>query len=710
MAQFFEDLDNAQSAGNDYNKPFFMIDTSDDKALLKWFTSQMSFLKEHNELRLNKAKNNYARYKGIQYREQVYQPRDLPEKRIRYMPQMVVPIIPDVVDEKVARLLEYKPGIQAIPQSDTQQDKVDAKIAKRFTKHIDQVEELDDKFRKGVKSSKVAGESFVLILWSKDKGQTIVKSGETVSLPDGRQVMGPMKEGDVEIKNVSCLNMLYELARTWDEVDYVFYFANDYTEKLRKEYPEKADQIHTSRVHTYYDFETMDMKSLEGKSSVVTFWHKKTKFMAEGFECLFTDQTILKKGALPYDHGQLPLERFIDVENEEELSGQSFIDKIRAMASQYNNTTNLIIKQQMMMAHPKWMVEGGAVEDQDLGNDMNIVKIKPGMKAPVLAQGNPVSPQMFEFRKELKKEFYEMAKSNSLVRGEPPPGVTAFVALQYVSESENRRISSDVASVNKTIRNIYEKILKTCGQYYKKTDKRTMLIMGKDNRWNSQFYDPSSLSKPYTLVLQNSSSLPDSKALRTQFVMDMGKNFPDQFPPEQVAEMLDLGQSEKMMDLAGLAARAAEDENEMILDGTYVPDPEIQEHLITHWRVHVSAIQDIGFKIKTHPAIKASMISHISATEMLMLQMRDKSMSFAQKLMIECPQFPLFFEPAPPPPGMPPVGIGGPSPMLPPPGMVAPGPGMDQGGPNKKKVTNTQPGDPGYSGVPPQKGQGLQIP
>ena len=139
MAQFFEDLDNDQSYQvND--KPFFAIDHNDDQVLMDWFTGTMSKLKELNETRLQKAKNNYARYKGIQYREQVYQPRVLPEKRVRYMPQMVVPLVSDVIDEKVARLHEYKAGVQVIPQDDETQDKADVKIAKRFIKHVDQQE------------------------------------------------------------------------------------------------------------------------------------------------------------------------------------------------------------------------------------------------------------------------------------------------------------------------------------------------------------------------------------------------------------------------------------------------------------------------------------------------------------------------------------------------------------------------------------------
>lgn len=657
MAMFFEDLDNGAGGNGENNKPFFSIDRENDKELMEWLQKTMVFLKNHNQQRLNKVKNNYARYKGIQYREQVFQPRDLPEKRIRYMPQVVVPIIADAVDEKVARLLEYKPSIQVIPNNDEQKDKIAAKTAKKFLSHVEQAESLDEKFRRAVRSSKVGGESFVFVVWNTDKGKQVLPMGAEVTGLQGQVIRGPINEGDVSCLNATTLEVLYEKAKCWDSVEYIFWFDNEYTEKLKLDYPEASDKLHPNKATTYYDFETMDMKSLEGMSTVITFFHKRTKYLPGGFECKFTGDVILKKGDITYKHNKLPCVRFVDVENEEELSGQSFIEKLRGMASLYNNIKNLITKQLMLAAHPKWFVDGGSVDDQALGNDISIVKLKPGSRQPVLAQGNPVSPQMFEYAQEQKNEFYEMAKSNSVVRGEPPPGVTAFVALQYVSESENRRISSDVANVNKAIKDVYDMCLKVCAQFYKKEDKRTMMLLGKDNRWTYAYLDPEDLARPYSLILQNASALPESKALRTQFVLDMGKTFPQQFPPEQIAEMLDLGQSEKMMDLAAMAARAAEDENEIILDGSGVPDPQMFENLIVHWRVHLSAIQDIGFKTKSAPKIQEAMKDHIMATEMLMDQMSKKNPTFQQQLLLDCPQFPVFFNPILPPP--PEIGLGG---------------------------------------------------
>lgn len=646
MADFFDDLDDQYV--NQPKKTFFELNLENDDELKTWLKEEMVYLRQESQFRFQKIKNNYARYKGIQYRDQLYQPRDLPQKRIRYMPQMVMPLISDLVDEKTARLLEYRPSVVIIPMHDEERDKAAAKIAKRFITHVDQMENVDEKLFRFVRSSKIAGESFLFCTWDPDKGERLT-DGKPFTLPDGRVIKNPIYQGDISLKNATALSVLYEKARSWDDTNYIFWSCWEYTEALKREYPSKADQIKATDQTSYYDFEKMEDTSVRGKTLVVYFYHKKTKFMPDGYEVKFCGDTILKKGPLSYDHGQLPCIRLIDVENEDEQHGEALLEKVRSIASQYNNIQNTIIKQQSLCAHPKWAYEASSLDEQSLGNDVSLIKLKPGSKPPVLLQANPVSPQLFDFADKLENKFYQFGKSNSVVRGEPPPGVTAFVALQFVSESENRRISQDVSRVNNAVKQMYDMVLKIAAQYYKKGEQRTMMICGKDNKWNVETYDPSDLAGPFAVQLQSSSSLPDSKALRTQYVIDLGKQFPELFPREQLLEMIGLAQSEKFLDEGAAAARCAEAENEMIFDSGKAPDPQEHEMHIVHWKIHVQATQDIGFKTKTPLEIQQAMIDHITATEYLMFKQSEQSEAFGMMVKTLCPQFPMFFKMTPDP-------------------------------------------------------------
>ncbi len=651
MAEYapFDELDSGGTAES--KKPFFAIDLSSDDAVLNWFKMEMLYLRNLNETRRQKIKNNYLRYKNFQYLSSVYYPRDVLESQRKYTPQMVLPLISDAVDEKTARLLEYKPAIAVIPVHDEAADKVDAKVAKRFLDHLDYVQKLDQKFHQIVKNSKIAGESFAWIRWNPDLGEVLAETKvlEQQSSNENKDQKMSIRQGDVELVRKTPFWVYYENAESWDKVNYCFIVEYDYVEALKLDYPDKAGVIREDSDAKYFNFDKMEEMTMAGMCKKIHFYHKKTKYLPEGFEACFTTSALLKKGPLSYAHGDLPIERLCDIENDEELPGQSFIDKVKNVASQINNSLNMVVKMMMLTGNAKWFVEGGAVDDQSLNNDISIVKIKPGSKAPVLAQANPVGQNSWEFIDKLQTWFYQFAKSNSVVRGEPPPGVTAAVALQYLSESESRRSASEVQAFNQFVRNVYDKMLKTAAQYYKADEPRTLMIMGKDNRWELQPLQVEALAKPYAVMIQNTSGLADSKAMRTQQVIDLNAAFPGAFPQEQVLEMIGLGQGEKFQDVGANAARAAEEENEKIMDGGGQIEPQEYEDMITHWRIHTKAIQPVGFKEKAAPEIQEAMKDHILAHEVMMIDRAIKNPAYKEALMT-LQGFPIFAEiPAPPP-------------------------------------------------------------
>lgn len=665
----FGELDSSGFAG--VKKPFFAIDLSNDDAVLNWLKDEMLFIKNSNTTRFQKIKNNYLRYKGFQYLSSVYYPRDVLETQRKYTPQMVLPLISDAVDEKVARLMEFKPAVVVVPVDDEAQDKTDSKVAKKFLDHIDYAQKLDAKFTQCLRNSKIAGESFAWIRWNPDLGEVLGEvdiAAKATASDENKNPKELIRQGDIEILRKTPEYVLYERAESWDKVNYCFVIELDYVEALKLDYPEKADQIKEDADMRVFNYDKFDEETMAGMARKIHFYHKKTKYLPEGYEAVFTTSALLKSGPLSYEHGDLPIERIVDIENDMELPGQSFIDKVKSVAAQINNSLNSVVKMMMLAGYAKWFVEGGAVDDQSLNNDVGIVKIKPGSKAPVLAQANPVGANQWEFIDKLQNWFYQFSKSNSVVRGDPPPGVTAYVALQYLSESESRRISTEVQQLNLFVRNVYDKVLKTAAQFYKPDEKRTMMILGKDNRWETFPLDVSTLTKNYSIMIQNTSGLADSKSAKTQQLIDLNAAFPGALPQQQVLEMIGFGQGEKFIDIGSAAAKAAESENEQIMDGQGQIEPNEGEDSLTHWRIHMQAIQSLGYKQKAPPEVQEAMRIHIMAHEFMLMDMAAKNPAMAQALST-LPNFPAFAEfPAVPP-----------MPVMPPPEGVEPSGPMTEG-------------------------------
>lgn len=657
----FDDLENLSITDN--NKPFFAIDLSSDDTVLNWLKQEMLNLKNTSTMRLEKAKNNYLRYKGLQYFNAVYYPRDVIETKTKYTPQLVLPLISDAIDERTSRTMELKPAIVVIPEHDQAQDKVDAKVAKRFLSHIERSQKLDAKFQKLLTSSQIAGESFLWTKWNPDLGERIPDQQQVSTTEDGQQITEALFEGDVEVIHKTVNWLFHENAESWEKVNYCFIIELDYVEAMKLDYPDAADKIKADSDAKVFDFDKMEQVDLKGMCKKIHFYHKSTKYLPDGFEACFTGTTLLKKGPLDEAYGgDLPITRLVDIENDEELHGQSSIDKTRGIASNANNLLNAMIKMFMLAGHAKWFVEGGSVDDQQLNNDVNIVKIKAGAKAPVLAQANPVGASHFSFVDKLVEMYYKFSKSNSVVRGEPPAGVTAGVALQYVSESESRRSATSVANFNAAVREVYEKILTVCGNKYRPDEKRTMMLLGKDNRWENEILDIKALANKYAVLIQNTNGLSDSKALRMQQVIDLGKEFPDMLPREQIIEMTGLAQADKAYDVATVAARASEDENEQMQDTGEMIEPTLYEDHITHWRIHTQSVQPLGFKQKADPQIQQIMHDHILAHEMMMIDQAMKNPLYQQALGLLI-GFPMLAELPPPPPMMgPPPPDAGPMP------------------------------------------------
>ena len=57
-------------------KPFFAIDLSNEDEVLNWLKDELMAIRRDRTQFLETAKNNYLRYKGYQYFNEIYYPRD----------------------------------------------------------------------------------------------------------------------------------------------------------------------------------------------------------------------------------------------------------------------------------------------------------------------------------------------------------------------------------------------------------------------------------------------------------------------------------------------------------------------------------------------------------------------------------------------------------------------------------------------------------
>lgn len=631
MNNLFDILDSNESYQEYDTTPLFSINTDDKHALLKWLNKNIDQLEKMNTQRNQMLRANLAMYKGIQYKMQDARSGEMRDNPIPLAksPKLVSNQLYDFTETKIAQITQVKPEIEVIPPTDDYDDKISSKAATQLLHHLWYINDLDDIYRFFHKSKYIFGESYLFILWDKYKGDR---------LPDGTF------NGDISYELEETQNIFLEKQSAFSKVNFLFRKKTMHMEEVKKLYPDKLGDIDIeARNDTVFDSDTFEDRKLMNEIIIYEFYHKKTKFLPNGYQCVFTKDVILDSNDLPYAHGNLPCFRLTDIDVPSKLHGASFYEILKPLQNTHNNLSSMIVKNLYMCSSPKWMLPRGSAKIESLGNDITVVQFQ-GAMAPQLVQSNPTPPEVYNFRDILKKEMEQLAAVHGIARNEPPPGITAAVALQFLDEQSQVRSSTEIAKHQKSIRDIAKMTLSVAAEYYDPNDGRMIRIVGKDNAYTLKYFENSNLNKDYDVRIQNGTALPTSKAARLQRIMDVMQTKPMLLTDERWIDLLEFGNDEKMTSLITEALRAAESENESMLAGETVGDPEVWEDLITHWRVHTMEIQKRSFKEDTPPAIRDTFIHHIKMTEFLIDQKMQQNPLFESQV-AQLAQYPLFYKP-----------------------------------------------------------------
>lgn len=726
MSSFFDQLEEDTQNTNKNDKPFFKtpFDKDDDasqKAVHQWLKTERDFLYQVNKPRFENIKKNLALNKGLMYTDQDTRSAQSRETNSEVKKKLVQKIVINVLSEanrvRASRILKYKPAVAILPTNDELADKVAAESCEKLKDHIWYEQRFDgEKLPEIVTSKGPMGECFLFILWNPElgdlhaeykKSEEYAKTNNMDRVPllngegkpdvdeQGRPIYvdKPVRNGDVEYKVVYTLDCLFQRhpTRKLENAEYVFYREAMSVEAARLKWPKAADKVKGNKDTQFFDYEELSSRTNMNEVYIWHFYHRRTEELDGGRYIVFTDDGILENKEFPYSHRKLPCVRWIEKKLPGEQHGVSFFDELRGPAGAFNNITNMILRNEIMVGHPKWMMPAGAAKIEELGNAITVVQHK-GPIAPKLVQANPTGQGAYQLRTTLQDEVFRQADISRTGNGEPPQGVTAAVAMQYLAELEAERWNEPVLYHNESVLQTVIMTLAVAGDYYDVTDKRMMRIQGKDDEWQSEFLDVAVLSKDYDVRIQGSSALPESKSARIETLLFLAKTFPQQVDPEQVMDMFDLAQNKKFIKEGTLSLRAAEAENEMVLSGKKIGAPENYEDQLVHWKTHVRKMREWSFKNRTPAETRKALEEHVMAHEYLIMQMAAKDPTIMQVLST-LPGFPLFYKP-----GMTPAA----TPVTPEEDAMAAAP-VDPNAPiePQPELPVQAPGEPAVEAVPP---------
>jgi len=654
MSDFFDDIEDGIADSSLSIDPFYKAVEKNEKDLLAWLNNISGTLLKDSQHRTMGQRKNLAFYRGLDTRN--VSRRDFDEgsrsRRFSSNQRFIVNHLYDLTETKISQMTKLKPAVEILPTNDEWSDRASAKVVDLMVKHLWYINNIDFLVQQMHRHARIFGESYAFTLWDKSKGDLLPAwveardAGlESITLPDGREFKideeQPLKTGDICYDIEVPWRVLIQKRKHIDESEYCFRIKTEMVDKLKDEYPDKKEDINSTDRLRVYDFEFMEDKILENHVVVYEFYHKRTKEVGKGAYIRFTEDTILEQGDYIFTNDTLPFVRLTDLDVPEVLHGVSRYETIIPMQQMYNNLSSLIAKNIYLTAHAKWMMPRGACKIDQLGNDNTIVQFQ-GPVAPQLVTAPSNPPEVFAFRQNVKEEMQVIYGSHGISRGEVPKGITASSALQFLNELENDRASTDIAKHSFLIKALAKQTIAITGDKYEVDDGRMVRIVGENNKFLIRNFDLSNLNKSYDVRVDNSTGLPESKAGRTQRILDAMQRNPDMLSPERWEELLELGNTEKLENLTTEAIKSADSENEDMLAGREIANVDEFEDHIQHWNSHVKSMQARSFKEDAPSEVIAAMKDHVFWHEEAMMEKAKTNPEFQAEI-ARLTLFPIFY-------------------------------------------------------------------
>lgn len=549
------------------------------------------------------------------------------------------------VDWRVNTHNAQKPGIDIGPANVDFSDRVGSEVAKAVVDTIWYLQDEDEMERSALRHAFIAGEHYLGVLWDPDSGDVHPEYAAALQQSEnGKLKLGgrsydsnnPIRIGDVVYKHFPAWRVLPEPVEVWGKVTYLMTWDIEYLEAVKKDYPRIKDLVNNSAGREQlegFDEDYLSRLREEGKILVLTVYEKKHKRCPEGRYIKSTvDGVILEDRESPYSHSELPLSRLTDLDLPGELRGRSFLRNIKGLQYQQFFATSMAAANLRLMGHPKWSVESGSININDLTNARTVIQRRQGSAAPAILQPNSTGADTYKQIADLDLKIDTKVKGNFATAQALPARIDSALALQYLDEKDLNRNHTMFSKVNAWRVANTQLTLKVSGQYYAVEDKRLLRIMGQNHAYDIKYFKLADFNRPYTVRVKSGSALPDQKSARIDAILKINAEAPGQITPAQLTDLLQLGSVEKFFDITTKSLKAAESIVQDLITGNPVPPPEGYEDLMTYWRVFGTYMQDRQFKESVPPPIKDQVKTYLMTIEMLMFKKGLDNQAFQAQL------------------------------------------------------------------------------
>lgn len=651
--------------------PFIRVKERSNEEILQWLRAIYDNHYYTHDATFSKQQSFYQLYRGVSVEDHLqnyYSLMGIDYKINKRGQKLLVNYIQKMINEEVATVMRYNRDISALPGTEDFQDRIEAEIVQEVISSLRSKQRRYRFLANASKKARIHGCAIVYITWDPNAGKQIStkKEGDVfeVEFDNDKTVKlkRPLYEGEVKVSLLDPKDVGFQPFKTISSVDWCFIREFTPVDELIADYYGLLSEAEIDLLRrTALSFDGQDMFADYGSANLrnhvktITFYHRKTPYVPNGAKIVFTldpdiilQQEDIEEEMVEYGTNTpgLPIEILYDEEVDDCIYGSSRIEGLIPLQGELRNVYTSIARNVRIGSIPRIVAPHNSIKSSKGRADTPVLFYKGGIP-PELKSFSMVTPEVFGFKDMIKEEMREVYRSKPAVT-DLGSNIRSAGQMQIIEADQEESEAVMAEEFRTFILNIERRCLDVISRHYTKSDRRFYETRGAPGKWMVKKIDVKSLNKPWQLEIQLADDLPRRKDRRMQTVMEMSQIWPSLFPPEAVADMFRMGDSDKFMSAGTVAYRSAEFENSKFRAGEKTPPPKMYDDHVIHWITHDKQLQSPELQEWPEERIEA-LVDHQRATEMLLIDQALQSPMLMQAIQTQLKGFPKIYVANPPP-------------------------------------------------------------
>lgn len=524
----------------------------------------------------------------------IFRPINAPTRAVRGNRVEFNYILPNI-QNRLARLTKSPPRYSVKPNSTSDEDRESSRLGLYVINQIWDMQRVNKKRLNLTMAMQQCGYAFLKTSWDPSLGPKIPFADTD---EDGKIHVRYQSIGDVRIDVCSPFEVFVDpLAKSHEEVTKLVHAKIRPISYFRTQYPERGHLVkpeevwlqsleYEKRINSYNaqaGTGTGSSRSMENSAIELMYYEKPSYKYPMGRHIITANGVLLKNDELPID--EIPFAKFDDILIAGKYNSESVITHLRPLQDQYNR--NLTKRSQWVnrLLNGKFIVPRGSGLKSSAINDQSGEVVEydpvPNGQAPQ-AMSVPAIPQ-YAYNEDdyIKGQMNELAGVAEISKGSVPSAGIPAIGMQFLQEQDDTRIGTITENNEYGYADTGRFILKYVHKYY--AYPRTLKIAGKGMEYAVRSFRGEDLKGNYDVTVIRGSTLPGSKVLRRQEILNLhqGGYLGDPTDPqvlENVLQMLEYGDIGDAWKDYSLDKAQIEKHIEMIESEAVPPVNELDNH------------------------------------------------------------------------------------------------------------------------------------